>query len=180
MSRIVVLAGSVRKGGNTDMLVNEFVRGAGQNDNEIDIISVADHKVNPCTGCDYCFKSEGGRCVQKDDMEGIYEKLKEADIIIIASPIYFYGISAQLKAVVDRLHTPMRDDFKAKALGLILVGGAVLDDLFDPVIMQYDMIRRFFGLEDIGQVLVRGVRAKGAVAGNKALEEAFRLGASIY
>lgn len=114
MSRIVVLAGSMRKGGNTDLLAQAFAEGAGKN-NTVEIVSVADYKVNPCIGCNSCFNREGNQCFQKDDMMKIYEKLKIADIIVIASPVYFYGISAQLKAMIDRLHTPMRNEFRVKS-----------------------------------------------------------------
>ncbi len=59
---------------------------------------------------------EGNKCFQNDDMDGIYEKLKVADMVVVASPVYFYGISAELKAVIDRLHTPMRNEFQSKNL----------------------------------------------------------------
>ena len=96
-------------------------------------------------------------------MQQIYARLKQADILVVASPVYFYGISAQLKALVDRLHTPMRNDFAIRKLGLILVGAASLPDLFDPILLQYRMILRFFNLEDIGTVLVSGARDRGDV-----------------
>lgn len=109
----------------------------------------------------------------------IYEKLREAETVVVASPVYFYGISAQLKALVDRLHTPMRNEFNIKRLGLILVGAASIPDLFDPIVMQYRMICRFFGLEDIGMVLVSGAREKGDVIQGDGLKRAYELGASL-
>lgn len=102
--------------------VEELTRGTLWNGEEW----VADYKVNPCIGCNSCFSREGNQCFQKDDMVKIYEKLKSADMVVIASPVYFYGISAELKAVVDRLHTPMRNEFKVKRLALLLVGAADL------------------------------------------------------
>lgn len=125
MSKIVVLVGSMRKGGNTDLLARAFAEGAGKN-NTVEIVSVADYKVTPCIGCNSCFAREGNQCFQKDDMTEIYQKLKIADMIVIASPVYFYGVSAQLKAVIDRLHTPMRNKFRVKKLALLLVGAATL------------------------------------------------------
>ncbi|MBQ8134328.1 MAG: flavodoxin family protein [Clostridia bacterium] len=178
MSRILVLAGSVRKGGNTDLLVQAFAEGAEKN-HEVEIVSVADYKVNPCIGCNSCFKREGNQCFQKDDMPLIYEKLKNTDILVIASPVYFYGISAQLKAVVDRLHTPMRSEFKIKKLALILVGAAVLPELFDSIKLQYQLVLNFFHLEDAGMVLVRGAKDKGDVKAGKALKQAYELGLSM-
>ena len=114
MSNIVVLSGSVRRGGNTELLVQAFVDGANKN-NSVEVISVADYKVNPCIGCNTCFDREGHECFQKDDMTKVYEKLKMADVLVIASPVYFYGVSAQLKVLIDRLHTPMDSIKKGKS-----------------------------------------------------------------
>lgn len=178
MSRIVVLVGSMRKGGNTDLLAQAFVEGASKN-NIVEIVSVADYKVNPCIGCNACFTREGNRCFQKDDMAEIYEKLRIADMVVIASPVYFYGISAELKAIVDRLHTPMRNTFQIKKLALLLVGAAALPELFDAIKLQYQLVLNFFRLEDAGMVLVRGVKDIGDIKGTKALKEAYDLGNSI-
>lgn len=121
---------------------------------------------------------EGNKCFQNDDMDGIYEKLKVADMVVVASPVYFYGISAELKAVIDRLHTPMRNEFQSKNL-LYLVGTAELPELFDAIKLQYQLVLNFFHLEDAGMVLVRGVKDKGDIKGNAALKEAYDLGLSI-
>ena len=179
MGNIIIFIGSMRKNGNTARLTQSFAEGAARNNN-VEIVSVADCKVNPCIGCNSCFTREGNKCFQNDDMLQIYEKLKNADIVVIASPVYFYGISAQLKAIVDRLHTPMRNTFHIKKLGLLLVGAAELPNLFDPVIMQYQMVLDFFKLESIGTVLVRGVKDIGDIENNPALKEAYELGDSIY
>ena len=88
MSTIVVLIGSMRKNGNTDLLAQAFVKGASKN-NTVEVVSVADYKVNPCIGCNSCFTREGNRCFQDDDMNEIYDKLKTADIVVAASPVYF-------------------------------------------------------------------------------------------
>lgn len=132
MSNIVIVGGSMRKGGNTDLLAQAFAEGA--------------HKNN---------------------------------VVEIVSPVYFYGISAQLKAVIDRLHTPMRNEFSIKKLALLLVGAAQLPELFDAIILQYQLILNFFHLEDAGMALVRGVRDKGDIKENPALKETYDLGASI-
>lgn len=178
MSRILILTGSMRRGGNTDLLAQAFATGAGEN-HEVEMVSVADYKVSPCIGCNSCFTREGNGCFQNDDMTKIYEKLKTTDILVIASPVYFYGISAQLKAVIDRLHTPMRNEFPIKKLALLLVGAATLPELFDSIIMQYQLVLNYFQLEDAGRVLVRGVKEKGDIEGTDALEEAYQLGLSM-
>ena len=178
MSKIVVLVGSMRKGGNTELLAQAFMEGASKN-NDVELVSVADYKVNPCIGCNSCFTRKDNTCFQNDDMGVIYEKLRTADIVVIVSPVYFYGISAQLKAIVDRLHTPMRNEFHIKKLALLLVGAASLPNLFDAIKLQYQLVLDFFKLENIGMVLVRGVKEKGDIVGNEALNKAFELGLSI-
>ena len=178
MSRVVILVGSVRKGGNTDLLARSFADGAGKN-NDVETVSVADVQVAPCRGCNACYASEGNVCVQKDDMDAIYSKLAEADVLVIASPVYFYGISAQLKAVIDRLHAPVRNTFRVRRLGLLLVGAAELPEMFDSIVRQYELVLRFFDLESIGTVFARGVRDVGDIRGSPVLKEAYELGASL-
>ena len=176
-TKVVVLAGSPRKDGNTDLLVSSFVKGAERN-HEVDVVSIHDYKINPCLGCNTCFERENNDCFQADDMSLVYEKLGDADVLVIASPVFFYGISSQLKAVIDRLHTPKRNQFHIKKLALILVGAAQLPELFDSIITQYRLILSFFHLEDAGMVLIRGARDKGVVT-DEDLEKACELGMSI-
>lgn len=178
MSRIVILSGSPRKNGNTELLVNAFIKGAEQK-NSIDVLSVSELKINPCIGCNSCFENVVHDCFQDDDMNIVYEKLKTADIAVIASPVYFYGISAQLKAMIDRLHTPKRNDFAIKKLALILVGAAELPEMFDAIITQYQLALNFFGLGDAGMVLVRGAKNKGDVNDTETLDQAYRLGITV-
>ena len=178
MSNIVILIGSMRKGGNTDLLAHSFADGAMKN-NHVEIVSVADHGVNPCLGCNRCYTSEGNRCFQKDDMDDIYDKLSRADVLVIASPVYFYGISSQLKAIIDRLHAPMRNNFPIRRLGLLLVGATTVPNLFDAIETQYESTLKFFGLGDIGRILVGGVKDIGDIEGNDALREAYELGLSV-
>lgn len=175
MSKIVILVGSERRKGNSDVLAQAFAEGARVN-NEVEIISVADYKVAPCIGCNTCFTREGNRCFRDDDMQRVYAKLAEADTLVVASPVYFYGISAQLKAIIDRLHTPLRDSFRIKKIGLLLVAAASLPEVFDAIKMQYSLVVNFFHLENIGIVSVRGVKERGDIKGNAVLNEAFDLG----
>ena len=175
---MLILSGSPRKGGNTDLLVEAFVKGASQK-HHVEVVSVHDYKVNPCIGCNACFKNKANACVQNDDMSLIYEKMSRADMLVIASPVYFYGLSAQLKAVIDRFHNPIRDTFRLKKMALLLVGAATLPELFDSILAQYRLCLNFFKLEDAGHVLVRGVKEKGDIKNTDALNEAFKLGQSI-
>ncbi len=175
--KILIISGSPRKGGNTELLAEAFAKGASKH-HQVEIVSVRDYKVNPCLGCNACFKTNG-ICAQKDDMALIYEKMNQADMLVIASPVYFYGISAQLKAVIDRFHNPIRDTFHIKKMALLLVGAATLPELFDAILAEYNLCLKFFGIEDAGKVLVRGVKDKGDINNTDALNEAYRLGESI-
>lgn len=99
--KVLILSGSPRKGGNSELLCDEFMRGAAKTGNEVEKIRVAAKKVAPCSGCYYCTKNNG-KCVHKDDMAEILQKMIDADVLVLASPVYFYSINAQLKAVIDR------------------------------------------------------------------------------
>ena len=101
--KIVVLSGSPRKGANTDAMVEAFAETAGEGGNTVEVIRVASKKIAGCLGCQYCFTHEG-TCVQKDDMADVIESLKGADMVVFASPIYWFDITAQEKAVIDRLY----------------------------------------------------------------------------
>ena len=195
---ILILSGSPRKGGNTELLVEAFANGAMEH-HHVEIVSIRDYMVKPCLGCNACanerherllsdgrvqpsvaegnacFKTNGN-CAQKDDMAIIYEKMSQADMLVIASPVYFYGISAQLKAVIDRCHNPIRDTFHIKKMALLLVGAASLPELFDAILTEYNLCLKFFDIEDAGQVLVRGVQDKGDINHTDALNDAYALG----
>jgi multimeric flavodoxin WrbA len=175
---ILILSGSPRRGGNTELLVEAFVKGASQK-HHVEVVSVHDYKVNPCMGCNACFKNENNACIQKDDMCLIYDKMAVADMLVIASPVYFYGLSAQLKAVIDRFHNPIRDTYHIKKTALLFVGAASLPELFDGILAQYQLCLNFFKLEDAGRVLVRGVKDKGDIRNADALHEAFHLGSNV-
>lgn len=177
MSNVVILVGSMRRGGNTDLLARRFAEGAAEH-NSVEIVSAADYRITPCIGCNTCFTREGNACCNRD-MDMIYEKLRRADVLVIASPVYFYGISAKLKAIIDRLHTPMRNTFAVRRLALLLVGAAELPKLFDTILMQYQMILDFFHLQDCGKILVRGVKDKGDIIGRPEMDAAYQLGVAI-
>ncbi len=98
---VLILSGSPRKGGNSDLLCDEFMRGAMDAGNTVEKIRVSEKKIGYCTACYYCQKS-GGVCAKKDDMADVLQKMIDADVIVLSSPVYFYSIDAQLKTVIDR------------------------------------------------------------------------------
>lgn len=175
---ITILIGSPRKGGNTDLLVRAFAEEATKR-HKIDIVYIADYDINPCKGCNFCFKNEDNKCCQKDDMTIIYDKLSKTDMLIIASPVYFYGISAQLKTVIDRLHNPIRNNFNITKMALFAVGAASLPTLFDAITTQYHLCLNFFKIEDAGTILVPNVKDKGDILNNQAISLAKELGMKI-
>ena len=98
--KVLILSGSPRKGGNSDLLCDEFMRGALEADNQVEKIRVTEKKIGYCSACYYCRQS-GGVCAKKDDMAEILQKMIDADVIVLASPVYFYSIDAQLRTVID-------------------------------------------------------------------------------
>lgn len=106
--KILILSGSPRKGGNSDLLCDEFMCGLQKNDNEVEKIFLRDKKIEYCTACYYCRDTSKG-CAIKDDMTEILDKMLEANVIAMSSPVYFYSIDAQMKTVIDRTVVKWRD-----------------------------------------------------------------------
>lgn len=158
--KIVVLNGSPRKNGNTACLVDAFVSGVNK-EYDLKVVQVADLNISPCRGCNLC--ANDGKCVQNDQMREVYETLSDAEVIVVATPLYFYGISAQLKCLIDRLHNPVRDSFKVKKLVLLSCGGSSKTHIFEPLKMQYKVVCDYFGLESAGIVTAYGARGEGTV-----------------
>ena len=98
--QVLVLSASPRKGGNSDTLCDEFVRGALEAGNQAEKIFLRDRTINYCTGCGVCYSTH--KCVQKDDMAEILGKMISADVIVMATPVYFYTMNAQMKTLIDR------------------------------------------------------------------------------
>ena len=101
MKNVLILSGSPRKGGNSDLLCSEFMRGAQESGNEVQKIFVRSKKIAPCSACYYC-RDHGGKCALNDDMSEILDAMQAADVIVMASPVYFFSIDAQMKIIIDR------------------------------------------------------------------------------
>lgn len=101
--KILIISSSPRKGGNSDVLCDECLKGALDAGHNVEKIFLRDKKINYCTGCGYCSDNDYTMCSQKDDMSEILDKMQDADTIILATPIYFYAISGQMKTFIDRL-----------------------------------------------------------------------------
>ena len=129
MKKVLILSGSPRKGGNSDILCDQFAKGALEQGNEVEKIRVAEKKISPCLGCYFC-RNHVGRCALNDDMADILQKIIDCDVLVLSSPVYFYSMSAQLKAVIDR--TVARwTEIKNKDLYYIATAAEADDDTLD-------------------------------------------------
>lgn len=99
--KVLILSGSPRKGGNSDLLCDAFMKGAQESGNQVEKVFIRSKKIAPCNACYFC-KQSGGQCAIKDDMAEILDKIQAVDVIVMASPVYFYSIDSQMKAVIDR------------------------------------------------------------------------------
>ncbi|WP_300262294.1 flavodoxin family protein [uncultured Cloacibacillus sp.] len=178
--KIIVLNGSPRKNGNTSALVKAFREGAESAGHTVTEFWLGGMKINGCRGCCAGGKNPESPCVQKDDMEQIYPAYKEADVVVLASPLYYWTISGQLKCAFDRLFAVAECDpsytnpRKESALLMAAEGNG-----FEETVYWYDRLMGHIGWKDCGKVLCGGVMAVGDIEGKPELEEARRLGASI-
>lgn len=176
--RITLLIGSARKNGNTEILADAFCKGIQEAGNTVHKITLFNRNIKGCLDCKYCYKHEG-TCVLKDDMPEVYAALKETDLLVIASPVYFYNFSAQLKAVFDRMHNPIREEFPIKEVVLLSVCADQGMEVFHPLIETYKAINQYLGWEDKGSICVDGVEDKGKIIGHEKLKLAEELGRRV-
>ena len=129
--RILVLNGSPRPNGNTVHMIKAFREGAISSGHQVDVIDVCKKKVGGCIACEHCHTEGKGECIQKDDMQEIYELLKKAEMLVLASPIYYHGMSGQLKCVIDRFYAvayPVKPTGLKKVAIILSSGNA---DMYD-------------------------------------------------
>jgi multimeric flavodoxin WrbA len=180
VKKILALSGSPRQNGNTDMLCDEFIRGVREAGHDTEKIYLKDKKIGGCLGCFVCQRN-GGRCVQKDEMSELYEKIKEADVIVFASPVYFYTWNAQVKAVIDRT-VAVESLLTNKTFYMIGAGQAPEERYMTTMI---DSFRKYIGCfraggnREGGYVFGYGVDKPGDVTGTPAMEQAYLMGRSI-
>ena len=181
--KITILNGSPRKNGNTAMLCDAFTEGAGSAGHRVTRFDLGHLQIHGCLGCMKGGKNPAAPCVQKDDMLQIYPAYREADIVVLASPLYYWSFSAQLKAAFDRLFAvaeldPNYANPKKDCVLLMAAEGDTLDN-WKPALDYYESLLRFLGWRDLGRVLAGGVLEAGAVAGKPVLEEVRKLGTAL-
>ena len=179
--------GSPRRQSNTEILLNKALEGAREAGAEVENVPVSKLKISPCLEIYACLKD--GNCPIKDDMQLLYEKLLEADHIIFASPIFFYGITSQAKAVVDRCQAlwvrkhvlGMGGEDKRERTGVFISVGATRGEkLFDGAVLTVKYFFDAINVEYSGDLLVRGIDDRGQIAEHPtALADAFRLGQEL-
>ncbi|WP_297218227.1 NAD(P)H-dependent oxidoreductase [uncultured Desulfovibrio sp.] len=180
---ILILNGSPRLHGNTAMLCQAFTKGAESAGHTVTRFDLQKLDIHGCLGCVQGGRDVNSPCVQKDGMTAIYPVYRAADVVVLASPMYYWGLSGQLKTAFDRLfavaecHAGYANPRKECALIMAAEGNT--PDNWKPVLDYYHALLGFLEWKDLGQVLAGGVFEAGAVAGQPVLEEAFRFGASL-
>ena len=176
--KIIVLEGSPNTHGSSNMLADHFIRGAKEAGHTVRVIDAAHADIHPCTGCIYC--GYEGPCVQKDDVEGIREKILEADMLVFATPLYYYGMSAQLKTMVDRF-CAFNSSIQRKHMKSALLAVAWNSDgwTFDALGAHYKTLVRYLNLQDMGMILGRGCGTPDMTRHSSCTRLAYELGSRL-
>lgn len=176
--KVLILSGSPRKGGNSDILCDEFARGAQEAGNEVEKIRVADKKIHPCSACYYC-RDHGGECVHKDNMAEVLQKTIDADVLVLASPVYFYSIDAQLKAVIDRTVARWLE-VKNKEFYYIVTMADEGQESADTTLACFrgyaDCVE---GAVEKGVIIGNGVYEPGKIKNTSAMKKAYEMGKTV-
>ena len=178
--KIVVLNGSPRPSGNTSALIREFVKGAEEAGNSVTAFSLHDMNIKGCMGCWGGGKNPENPCAAKDDMDKIYPFYREADVVVLASPLYYWMISGQLKTAFDRLFAIAEEDGNHQnpnksGILLMTAGG----DGFEESVYWYERLMNHIKWKDLGQVLAANVTQPGDIEQKPELEKAYELGKAI-
>ncbi len=185
--RLLAINGSPRRGGNTEILLKEVIKGAESQKAEVKLIILNDLKISPCQHCDACLKE--GNCSINDDMQMVYEELEKMDRVVLGSPLHFMALTAQMKLMVDRCQAlwsrkyhlripPLADRRERKGL-FVSVGGRSGASLllFEPVLVTVKTLFRSLDISYTEALLFSGVEERGAILKNKeALTQAYTAG----
>ena len=189
-SYVLGISGSPRRNGNSELLIREFMRGAAAGGHKTELIVLSELKISPCTSCGSCQKT--GKCIINDDMQLMHKKLLEADCIVFASPIYFCGVSAQLKSFIDRCQALwsrkyilkealVRPD-RGKRSGYFISTAGTKDynEVFEGAIFTVKAIFSTLDIKYTGGLLFKDMENKGDILKHPdALKMAFEAGASL-
>lgn len=182
--KLTAFLGSPRVGGNTDILTARVLDGAKESGLVVEAVELRKLRIGPCTGCEKCWQRSGQPCVINDDMNDLYEKIGESDILLFATPVYWYAPTSIMKAFTDRFVVFNRPQGRPMIEGK----GAILVTAYEeegpkavePMLRMFEMSFEYLGLKLIGTVVVDGVGPKGAVLQKPdALDQAYELGRSL-
>jgi multimeric flavodoxin WrbA len=179
MKKILGVVGSPRRKGNTHILLSKILEGAQSEGISTDIIFLNDLTIEECDGCHYCWKNE--KCIRKDDMSDLYEKIIESDVIVFGTPVYWYGPTALMKCFIDRFvyfNGPKnRKKIKDKSAIIAVPFEEENYETVAPVISFFEKSLNFLGVKLIGKIIAPGVTKRGEVKEKKEyMEEAYKLG----
>lgn len=176
--KIVVLKGSPNKNGSSELLAAEFIRGAKEAGHCVEVVDAAHEDIHPCTGCIHC--GYEGPCVQEDDMSRIRKTILGADMMVFVTPLYYYGMSAQLKTLIDRF-CAFNSSIQRKGMksALLTVAWNQDDWTFDALEVHYKTLVRYLGLTDMGMVLGTGCGTLAMTQRSRFPKLAYELGRKL-
>ena len=183
--KIAVLTGSPQKHGSSNLLAGQFIKGAEEAGSRVSVIDTAQANVHPCTGCIRC--GYGGQCAQNDDMgsekgamSGIKAEILGADMVVFVTPLYYYGMSAQLKTVIDRF-CAFNGEIQRKRMKSALIAAAWNADgwTFDALEAHYQTLVRYLNFQDMGTILGKGCGTPAMTARSRYMAAAYELGRSL-
>ncbi len=178
MKKVMVVSSTPRKGGNSEILAMKFAEGALAAGNEVQFVAVRDVNLKFCTGCLYCQSHDG--CVLDDGMNGLYEKFQGADVLVFATPVYYYSVSGQLKTFLDRLNPlyPRANAFK----DVYLIATAAEDEkntMDGAVTALHGWVDCFENASIKGVLRAGGVTERGEVNSTEYPEKAYEMGKKV-
>lgn len=159
--KILGIVGSPRKNGNTELLVDEVLKGAKKTGAETEKILLNELEITPCQACNQCSKTK--KCIQNDDMEKIVKLMEESTVWVFGTPIYWWGPTAQFKAFIDRWYGVSREVFREKKIILVIPLGASSDHYARHTVGMFEDIIPYRNAELFVTILATGVSSKGAV-----------------
>ena len=175
--KILVLTGSPRKNGNSSTLADNFIKGAEEAGHTVVRFDAAFKKVHPCIACNKC--GMDGPCIFKDDFDFVRENIVDADAVVFATPMYYFGISAQLKAVIDRFYAINGKIHRPKKAVLLMTYANSAASEAEPIKKHYEVLLNYLGWQDAGQVIASGVWPVGAIKNTDYPQKAYELGKRI-
>ena len=176
--KVLIISTSPRKGGNSDTLAEEFARGAREAGHEVEKIGLWDKTIGFCRGCLACQKT--GRCVIHDDADMIVQKMLTAEVIVFATPIYYYEMSGQMKTMLDRGNPLYSSDYAFREIYLLATAADTDDSAMDGAAKGLEgWISCFEKARLAGMVFGGGADAIGTIQGNPALNEAYEMGKAV-